>query len=91
MRAIIDPNDFCGTSGGSISGLAFYNGGSLPGPVGTYPPEYDGALFFADYSRKCISVLMPGADGLPDPTKAHGFASNVGIVLWTQKSTGDAR
>jgi PKD repeat protein len=75
-----DPNDFCGTSGGSISGLAFYNGGSLPGPVGTYPAEYDGALFFADYSRKCIAVLMPGADGLPDPTKARGFASNVGIA-----------
>jgi glucose/arabinose dehydrogenase/PKD repeat protein len=75
-----DPNDFCGTSGGSVSGLAFYNGGSLPGTVGTYPAQYDGALFFADYSRKCISVMLPGADGLPDPTKAQRFASNVGVA-----------
>ncbi|MCU1428019.1 MAG: sugar dehydrogenase [Actinomycetia bacterium] len=73
-------NDFCGTSGGATSGVAFYNGGSLPGPAGTYPSTYDGALFFADYSRKCISVLLAGSNGLPDPTKAAPFASNVGLA-----------
>ena len=34
----------CPTGGSSISGLAFYTGGS-------FGPAYDGALFFSDYSR----------------------------------------
>ena len=40
----------CPTGSSSISGLAFYDGG------GAYPAAYDGALFFADYSRDCIWV-----------------------------------
>jgi glucose/arabinose dehydrogenase/PKD repeat protein len=83
-----DPNDRCGTSGGSVSGLAFYNGGSLPGPVGTYPARYDGALFFADFSRLCISVMLAGADGLPDPTKVEAFASDTGIAAPVAIHTG---
>ncbi len=31
---------------------------------------YDGALFFADYSRNCIWVMSAGANGLPDPAHA---------------------
>ena len=31
------------------------------------PAEYDGALFFADYSRDCIWVMPKGADGNPAP------------------------
>src|SRR5690606_14812812 len=38
--------DGCGT-GGSVSAMAFYAGG-------TYPDAYDGALFFGDYSRGCV-------------------------------------
>jgi glucose/arabinose dehydrogenase len=55
------PNEACPTGGSSVAGLAFqfYPGGS-------YPAAYDGALFFADYSRDCIWVVFPGADGLPD-------------------------
>ena len=34
---------------------------------GTYPDAYNGALFFADYSRNCIWAMRAGADGLPDP------------------------
>ena len=58
------------TSGSSTSGLAFsfYSGGP-------YPPEYDGALFFADYSRNCIWVMTRGTDGLPDRVKARPFVS----------------
>ncbi len=53
--------DGCATASGSaISGLAFYQGGS-------YPSAYNGAMFMADYSRQCIWVMFPGADGLPDP------------------------
>ncbi len=53
----------------SISGLAFYNGGP-------YPASYDGALFFADYSRKCIWVMFPGANGLPDPGNIETFVAS---------------
>jgi glucose/arabinose dehydrogenase/PKD repeat protein len=52
----------CPTGGSSISGLAFYEGG-------TYPAAYTGALFFSDYSRDCIWVMFTGADGLPDPAE----------------------
>ena len=54
--------DACGTTGGAISGLTFYNGGN-------YPSLYQGALFFADASRNCIWSMVPGADGLPDPDR----------------------
>ena len=53
-------------NGSSISGLAFYPGGS-------YPHSYDGGLFFADYSRKCVYFMPKGANGLPDPSKVQSF------------------
>ncbi len=53
----------------SISGLAFYPGD------GNYPSAYDGALFFADYSRECIWVLFPGGDGTPDPGNRANFVT----------------
>jgi glucose/arabinose dehydrogenase len=55
-------NETCPTGSSSISGLAFYEGGA-------YPATYDGALFFADYSRDCIWVMFAGANGLPDPAQ----------------------
>jgi glucose/arabinose dehydrogenase len=59
--------DACRTDTGSaISGLAFY-------PGGAYPASYDGALFFADYSRQCIWVMTRGADGSPKPTSRARF------------------
>ncbi len=58
----------CEAGSSSITGLAFYPGGS-------YPARYDGALFFADYSRNCIWVMLKGANGLPDPTKLESFAT----------------
>jgi uncharacterized repeat protein (TIGR01451 family) len=59
----------CPTSNGSsIAGEAFYQGGS-------YPAAYNGALFFADYSRKCIWVMFPGGNGLPDPANRATFVA----------------
>jgi uncharacterized repeat protein (TIGR01451 family) len=59
----------CPTSNGSsIAGEAFYQGGS-------YPAAYNGALFFADYSRKCIWVMLPGGNGLPDPANRATFVA----------------
>jgi uncharacterized repeat protein (TIGR01451 family) len=56
------------TNGSSIAGEAFYQGGS-------YPAAYNGALFFADYSRKCIWVMFPGGNGLPDPANRATFVA----------------
>jgi PKD repeat protein len=65
---LVLPNDVCPKGGSSVSGtsFAFSTGGS-------YPAEYRGALFFADYSRRCIWVIFPGADGLPDISKRRTF------------------
>jgi glucose/arabinose dehydrogenase len=60
--------DACPTGSSSIAGLAFeFNSG------GTYPAEYDDALFFADYSRDCIWVMPKGADGRPAPGLTRPF------------------
>jgi glucose/arabinose dehydrogenase/PKD repeat protein len=56
----------CGTGSSSISGLAFYQ-------AGPFPNAYNGALFFADYSRNCIWAMLPGANGKPDKTKIQTF------------------
>jgi glucose/arabinose dehydrogenase len=56
----------CSTGSSSISGMAFY-------PGGPFPNSYDGALFFADYSRKCIWAMFPGSDGLPNPSNIQTF------------------
>ena len=60
------PGEVCGAGSSSITGLAFYG-------TGPYPSAYDGALFFADYSRSCIWALLPDANGDPDPTSALTF------------------
>jgi glucose/arabinose dehydrogenase len=56
----VDPNDSC-EGGGSVTGVAF-----MPPNSVSYPAEYRGALFFADYSRQCIWVVPLGAGGQPD-------------------------
>jgi glucose/arabinose dehydrogenase len=56
----------CRTGGSSITGIAFYQGGS-------YPAEYNGALFFADHSRNEIWAMLPGTNGLPDPARRQSF------------------
>ena len=58
--------DGCPTGGSSITGMAFYGGGS-------YPASYDGALFFADHTRNCAWVLFPDAAGQPDPARRALF------------------
>ena len=54
------PGDTCSAAGGtSLSGIAFYGSG-------TYPSRYAGALFFSDYSRRCIWALIDGSAGKPE-------------------------
>jgi glucose/arabinose dehydrogenase len=58
------------SNGSSISGLAFYKGGP-------YPAEYDDALFFADYTRKCMWVMQKGTNAaLPNPGQLKPFVTN---------------
>jgi glucose/arabinose dehydrogenase len=63
----------CITGTTSTSGLAFYNGTA-------YPAGYKGVLFVADYARNCIWMMLPGADGLPDPSTMRAFRSASGPV-----------
>ena len=65
--------DSCPTANGSsVTGDAFYTGGS-------YPAAYNGALIFADHTRNCIWAMLAGSNGLPDPTNIRllvGGAAN---------------
>jgi glucose/arabinose dehydrogenase len=66
---VLGPNDTCPIGTSSISGLAF-------AASSTYPSNYAGALFLADYSRNCIWVMFAGTDGLPDPATVRTFVDN---------------
>lgn len=59
----------CPAGTSSVTGLAFYTGGQ-------FPAEYRNALFIADYARRCIIVMLAGANGVPDPATARIFESD---------------
>ena len=63
----------CSNDTSSIAGMAFYEGGD-------YPDEYDGALFFSDYSRGCIIVMFPGSSGLPATNNIERFVTGASPV-----------
>jgi glucose/arabinose dehydrogenase len=57
--------------GTSTTGIAFY-----PSSGGSYPAEYHGAMFWADYVRGCIWAMpATGPGGLPDPAARRVFVS----------------
>jgi glucose/arabinose dehydrogenase len=66
--AQIVPGEACPTGSSSIAGVAFefYSGGP-------YPTAYDGALFFADYSRDCVWAMFRGGNNLPNPGSVINF------------------
>jgi hypothetical protein len=64
-----------GKMSSSVTGLAFYDGPS--GNAIAYPAAYDGALFFVDYSRKCLAAIPAGGDGVPDPAQLEQIASGL--------------
>ncbi|SDH54650.1 Glucose/arabinose dehydrogenase, beta-propeller fold [Actinokineospora alba] len=75
--------DGCSTgTGSSISGAAFYNGGA-------YPDSYDGAYFFADYSRRCVWTMLAGAGGVPNPATRAVFQQGIFPVDLTVGPNGD--
>ena len=61
--------------------MAFYNGG-------TFPAQYNGALFFSDYSRSCIWVMFAGANGVPDPATRQPFVTEAGGPVDLQVGPG---
>jgi PKD repeat protein len=67
---LVLPADVCPKGGSSVAGtsFAFADGGS-------YPAEYRGALFFADYTRRCIWAIPTGTNGLPDVSKRRTFVA----------------
>ena len=73
----------CPTGGSSVTGQAFqfYSGGP-------YPAEYDGTLFFADYTRNCIWAMRQGGNGLPAPGLLKNFVSGAASPVDIQISPG---
>jgi glucose/arabinose dehydrogenase len=69
----------CQQGSGAITGSAFYNGGTYgtAQPISNYPAEYDGALFFTDFTRRCFYAMLKGANGLPDPTQVKIVGAEV--------------
>ena len=66
--AQVVPGESCPSGSSSLSGMAFYT-------EGPYPTEYDGALFFADYSRNCIWAMERAGSGAPSPTRIKTFVA----------------
>jgi MYXO-CTERM domain-containing protein len=82
-NAGVSAADGCGRGSSSVTGIAFYTGNS-------YPAEYQGAMFFADYSRRCIYVMSAGAGGDPAPATARSFHVDAdGPVFLTTGPGGD--
>lgn len=72
----------CPPGSSSISGIVFNQEG------GTYPAEYQEALFFADHSRNCIWVMFKGANGLPDPATRATFVAGAANPVELQIGPG---
>ncbi len=73
-REVLAPGETCTDTApctSAITGLAFYTSGE-------YPSAYNGALFFADYSRHGIWLMLKGTDGLPDPATRTPFITGIG-------------
>ncbi|MEU7872793.1 PQQ-dependent sugar dehydrogenase [Dactylosporangium sp. NPDC049140] len=78
------PGEACPAGGSSVSGISFY-----PTTGGSYPSAYNGALFFADYSRGCIWTMFKGANGLPDPTQIQTFTAGAANPVYITTGPGN--
>ncbi len=80
--AKVFPEETCPTGTSSISGMAFTPPGS---PL---PAEFDGALFFADYARKCIWVMERSGGSLPSPSRIRVFRAGASMPVDIQFGPG---
>jgi PKD repeat protein len=78
------PNEACPTGSSSTAGLEF----EFADPGSSYPADYGGSLFFADYSRDCIWVMLKGADGKPAPGQIRTFASEAANPVNVENGPG---
>jgi glucose/arabinose dehydrogenase len=76
------PGEGCPTGSSSAAGIAFEPAN------GSYPSEYRGGLFFADYSRDCIWAMLPGSNGVPDPAQIRTFAAGAANPVQLQIGPG---
>jgi glucose/arabinose dehydrogenase len=76
------PGEGCPTGSSSAAGIAFEPSN------GSYPSEYRGALFFADYSRDCVWAMLPDANGVPDPARIRTFAAGAANPVHLQIAPG---
>ncbi|HWI01511.1 MAG TPA: PQQ-dependent sugar dehydrogenase [Propionibacteriaceae bacterium] len=78
------PNETCPTGSSSTAGLEF----EFVAAQNSYPAEYDGGLFFADYSRDCIWVMQKGADGKPSPGLIRTFVAGAANPVNVENGPG---
>jgi glucose/arabinose dehydrogenase/PKD repeat protein len=86
-QAQVVPGESCPTGGSSTAGVAFY-----PSAGGSFPADYRGALFFADYTRDCIWVMRaPSPTATPDPANRATFAAQASnpVDLEVHPDTGE--
>ena len=62
----------CPVGSSSVAGIAF----EFTGQTTSYPPDYQGALFFADYSRDCIWVMKRNGGALPSTGSIYTFVAD---------------
>jgi glucose/arabinose dehydrogenase len=72
--APVVPGEACSSGSSSISGMELAAGAD-------FPAAYDGALFFADYSRNCIWVMQAGAGGSPHPSHIATFDAGASMPV----------
>ncbi len=61
----------CPTGSSSVTGVALY-----PASGGNFPDAYRSALFFADYSRRCIWAMKSSSPGgMPSPSDIETFVA----------------
>jgi PKD repeat protein len=73
----------CPTGTSSVSGMTFAPPGS------TLPAEFDGALFFADYARRCIWVMERNGGSLPSPSRIRVFRAGASMPVDIQFGPGN--
>jgi PKD repeat protein len=81
--AKVNPEETCSTGTSATSGMTFTPPGS------TLPAEFDGALFFADYARKCIWVMERNGGTLPSPSRVRVFRAGASMPVDIQFGPGN--
>jgi glucose/arabinose dehydrogenase len=61
----------CPSGSSSVAGIAF----EFAPTSSSYPAQYQGALFFADYSRDCIWAMKKGGNPIPSPGQLETFVA----------------